>query len=213
MKSLKTISFYDWMITRQINKKSSIGDFARDMKDDTDFPYYANESEIVDYLLWECSACDNAIKAFRKAWKNYVDDQSIISENKDFDIFFWEDTKEYQIVMQTAANYEIKDAYIFFAKSNGEWQLKETHIGDRSNTSLWIQEKFDDYWLEDEACVAIILRLAQSTVLKVIWKHPDTNCRTLFSDQSINDLLDGLINRDYEAVNRLIYSEREGEQK
>lgn len=62
-------SFYIWL-KFQKNKDTAIGDIARDIMQDKEFPKKANQSTQLKYLE-EHEASDNAIDAFKKAWRHY----------------------------------------------------------------------------------------------------------------------------------------------
>ena len=44
------MDFYRWMMKKHLNTKAPVGDLARDMKGDKEFPRDGNLDEILEYL-------------------------------------------------------------------------------------------------------------------------------------------------------------------
>lgn len=67
------MNFYTWMMKKHINTKAPVGDLARDMKDDREFPRDGDKAVIRDYLegCGACSGCMDAMDAFERAWRKY----------------------------------------------------------------------------------------------------------------------------------------------
>ncbi len=61
--------FYKWAM-RFTDEVSPYGDFARDMKQDFEFPVFAEHEIILDYLEM-INACRTAIDVFENMWKDY----------------------------------------------------------------------------------------------------------------------------------------------
>ncbi len=62
--------FHDWI--KQFEKsQSAVGDLARDMKEDGDFPKSASLKEMLDYLDNK-GACDGAIDALKDAYNKWT---------------------------------------------------------------------------------------------------------------------------------------------
>ena len=66
------MSFYRWMLKKNLKTMAPVGDLARDMRDDETFPRYAGRKELYRYLNDECKACDDCMAAFEEAWKEYA---------------------------------------------------------------------------------------------------------------------------------------------
>lgn len=64
------MNFYTWMMKKHINTKAPVGDLARDMKDDREFPRDGDKAVIRDYLEG-CGACSGCMDAFERAWRKY----------------------------------------------------------------------------------------------------------------------------------------------
>lgn len=64
------MDFYTWMMKKHINTKAPVGDLARDMKDDREFPRDGNKETIREYLE-SCGVCSGCMDAFERAWKKY----------------------------------------------------------------------------------------------------------------------------------------------
>lgn len=64
------MNFYTWMMKKHINTKAPVGDLARDMKDDREFPHDGDKETIQGYLE-SCGACSGCMDAFERAWKKY----------------------------------------------------------------------------------------------------------------------------------------------
>lgn len=67
---MELITFRQWIITRRINSDTPVGDLARDIKDDKNFPNTYDYSEMIGYLKYK-GACKEARKAFREAFNIY----------------------------------------------------------------------------------------------------------------------------------------------
>ena len=65
------ISFYKYMIDNHIKDDSPIGDLARDMKSDQDFPKRSICFTTIYYYLIKKCACSDCNDAFCEAWKEY----------------------------------------------------------------------------------------------------------------------------------------------
>jgi len=64
------ISFRIW--TRQfIEDNNAIGDLARDIEDDSNFPKKNDYNTLLDYLK-ESNACDSAIDTLKESWNEYL---------------------------------------------------------------------------------------------------------------------------------------------
>ena len=64
------MNFYTWMMKKHLRTKDPVGDLARDMQHDKEFPHDGDHDEIRFYLEW-CSACTGCLDAFERAWKKY----------------------------------------------------------------------------------------------------------------------------------------------
>ena len=64
------MNFYTWMMKKHIRTMDPVGDLARDMKPDKEFPRDGNKGEIEAYLE-NCGACSGCMDAFEKAWRKY----------------------------------------------------------------------------------------------------------------------------------------------
>lgn len=64
------MNFYTWMMKKHINTKAPVGDLARDMKGDREFPRDGDKAVIRDYLEG-CGACSGCMDAFERAWRKY----------------------------------------------------------------------------------------------------------------------------------------------
>ena len=65
------ISFYKFMIENYIKDDSPMGDLARDMKSDRDFPRRSICYTNIYYYLVKKNACDECLDSFHDAWKEY----------------------------------------------------------------------------------------------------------------------------------------------
>ena len=65
------MSFYSWIVKKHINTKAPVGDLAKDMKADSDFPRRAGKKKIIEYLE-SCYACEGCMDAFEEAWGEYI---------------------------------------------------------------------------------------------------------------------------------------------
>ena len=54
------MNFYRWMIKKHINDHAPVGDLARDMKGDKQFPHDGDKAKIQEYLDG-CGACSGCI--------------------------------------------------------------------------------------------------------------------------------------------------------
>ena len=64
------MNFYEWMLTRYAGKDTPRGDLVDDMKHAGDFPDTSDRAVILNYL--DCKfACDEAIKVFKRAFRDY----------------------------------------------------------------------------------------------------------------------------------------------
>lgn len=63
--------FYRWAFKTHGMDKSDIGDFARDMRWNYDFPVLADYDHMKAYLI-DVNACDTAIQSFENLWKEYT---------------------------------------------------------------------------------------------------------------------------------------------
>ncbi len=64
------MNFYTWMMKKHINTKAPVGDLARDMKEDREFPRDGNKEAVRRYLE-SGGACSGCMDAFERAWKKY----------------------------------------------------------------------------------------------------------------------------------------------
>lgn len=69
------ISFYRWMLKKHINDHAPVGDLARDMKGDKQFPHDGDKATIQEYLE-DCGACSGCMDAFEEAWAEYEGERS-----------------------------------------------------------------------------------------------------------------------------------------
>ena len=68
----RTASFYKFMIMNFLEEDSPLGDLARDMKSDRDFPKSAiSHDRILDHLE-RCAACSDCFDAFEESWNRYL---------------------------------------------------------------------------------------------------------------------------------------------
>lgn len=63
-------TFRTWILKNKINRDTPVGDLARDIQRDINFPSTYEYSEMVGYLKHK-SACSQAKAAFRYAYKQY----------------------------------------------------------------------------------------------------------------------------------------------
>lgn len=64
------MNFYTWMMKKHLRTRGPVGDLARDMQYDKEFPRDGNKEQI-EFYLEMCSACSGCLDAFGKAWKKY----------------------------------------------------------------------------------------------------------------------------------------------
>lgn len=65
--------FKKWLVSNFKNERSPIGDLARDVKADKDFPARAKRYKTIAAYLDFCGACDGCLEAFEKAWSLYAE--------------------------------------------------------------------------------------------------------------------------------------------
>lgn len=66
--------FRKWVIKKYLSAYTPEGDFARDAKDDKEFPVFGEYKTIMQYLDF-VNACDDAVKVFKKLWKEYCNER------------------------------------------------------------------------------------------------------------------------------------------
>lgn len=64
------MNFYTWMMKNNINTMAPVGDLARDMEDDNEFPRDGKKAQVRGYLN-RCGACSGCMEAFEEAWSEY----------------------------------------------------------------------------------------------------------------------------------------------
>lgn len=64
------MNFYRWMMNKHLKTQAPVGDLARDMKGDKEFPHDGNLDEILEYLESK-GACFGCMDACMEAWKQY----------------------------------------------------------------------------------------------------------------------------------------------
>jgi len=64
-------SFYGWCVQRYKHRNSALGDLARDMEMMPSFPKLSTDKDEILEHLWQSNACNGAIRAFERAWKQY----------------------------------------------------------------------------------------------------------------------------------------------
>jgi uncharacterized protein YozE (UPF0346 family) len=64
------LTFKNW-IAKYEKQGKPIGDLARDISGDKEFPETNDCEKILDYLHHN-HACDNAIDTFKSAWRRYI---------------------------------------------------------------------------------------------------------------------------------------------
>ncbi len=69
------MSFYRWVLKKHINTMAPVGDLARDMKEDSEFPRDGGKKKIRQYLE-DCHACSGCMDAFDEAWAEYARERS-----------------------------------------------------------------------------------------------------------------------------------------
>ena len=65
--------FKKWLVSNFKNERGPIGDLARDVKDDKDFPARAKRHQTIADYLESCGACYGCMNAFEKAWSLYAE--------------------------------------------------------------------------------------------------------------------------------------------
>ena len=65
--------FKKWLVSNFKNEHGPIGDLARDVKDDKDFPARAKRRQTIEEYLESCGACYGCMNAFDKAWSLYAE--------------------------------------------------------------------------------------------------------------------------------------------
>lgn len=68
------MTFTKWLKSFQ-EDNTPLGDLARDVSSDKDFPKTKSSKKILEYLESK-GACDGAISAFKDAWESYTAEQS-----------------------------------------------------------------------------------------------------------------------------------------
>ena len=66
------MGFKTFMIKVYPKDKNPLGDLARDIKDDKDFPNLSTNKKEIQMYLDYANACDGAKTAFETAWKAYA---------------------------------------------------------------------------------------------------------------------------------------------
>lgn len=69
------MNFYRWIMKKHIKTKAPVGDLARDMQGDKEFPRDGNIDEILEYLESK-GACFGCLDACMEAWKEYERENS-----------------------------------------------------------------------------------------------------------------------------------------
>lgn len=64
------MKFYTWMMRKHLRTKAPVGDLARDMELDRQFPKDGDRASIRKYLE-DNDACSGCLAAFEKAWRKY----------------------------------------------------------------------------------------------------------------------------------------------
>ena len=64
------MNFYRWMMKKHLKTQAPVGDLARDMKGDKEFPRDGSLDEILEYLESK-GACFGCLDACMEAWKEY----------------------------------------------------------------------------------------------------------------------------------------------
>lgn len=65
------MKFYTWILKTHIGTMAPVGDLARDMMEDCEFPREGGRKRIRHYLE-SCGACSGCLDAFEEAWKEYA---------------------------------------------------------------------------------------------------------------------------------------------
>lgn len=63
------MTFVDWL-SRHVKRDSPLGDLARDVSRDKEFPI-SNSKEDIETHLHRKHACNEAVNTFRRAWSSY----------------------------------------------------------------------------------------------------------------------------------------------
>lgn len=63
------MTFNEWL-SRHIKRDSPLGDLARDVSSDKEFPTSNSKEEIINHLH-RLNACSDAVSTFKQAWKSY----------------------------------------------------------------------------------------------------------------------------------------------
>lgn len=66
------MGFTRWLC-RQWRRDDPVGDLARDVRQDPDWPSRARTLAAYERYLVECGACDGAVRALRRAWHEWLD--------------------------------------------------------------------------------------------------------------------------------------------
>ena len=64
------MKFYTWMMRKHLRTKAPVGDLARDMELDRQFPKDGDRASIRKYLE-DNDACSGCLAVFEKAWRKY----------------------------------------------------------------------------------------------------------------------------------------------
>ena len=68
----RTASFYKFMIMNFLEDDSPLGDLARDMKSDRDFPKFSVTYDRIMNHLERCAACSDCFDTFDEGWNRYM---------------------------------------------------------------------------------------------------------------------------------------------
>lgn len=74
---MKAYTFYGWL-QKNTRRNDPIGDLAKDVRRDTDFPRDSTDVEWMHYHLSAKMACPEAHAALDDAWALYVAEKSVI---------------------------------------------------------------------------------------------------------------------------------------
>ena len=69
---VRTASFYKCMIMNFLEDDSPLGDLARDMKSDRDFPKFSVTYDRIMNHLERCAACSDCFDTFNEGWNRYM---------------------------------------------------------------------------------------------------------------------------------------------
>jgi uncharacterized protein YozE (UPF0346 family) len=64
------VTFYAW-VKSQRGRDDSVGDLARDIMRDRNFPRQADDYDALYFHLFEMGACPAALRAFDRAWAEF----------------------------------------------------------------------------------------------------------------------------------------------